>query len=147
MSQLPIPPERAAYLTRRCGRVGGAVIAFALVVAVVSAGAALLVGGALGAIAISIGITGAGLAVLSGLILRNAPAHVRDLYLDEPRARTVRRVLLLLCLASGLCYLGLVVAAVALEPGAVTIALLVLEAFPFMLTVAAFVTGNRVLRP
>jgi hypothetical protein len=147
MSHLPIHPERAAYLARRSARVGGTVIALALALAAATTVASLLVGGALGAIALATGISGAGMALLTGLTLRNARTHLRDSYLNEPRLRTVRRVLVVLCLAAVLCYAGLVVAAIALGVTVATFQLLLLEAIPSVLATIAAIAGHQILRP
>jgi len=139
----PVPPERTAGAARRTG---SAVIALALVVAVLSTGAALLVGGTLGAIALTTGITGSGMAVLTGLTLRNAGGSIPHPAVDPARARTVRRVLVALFVATALCYAGFLVAAFALGVTAVTLALMLLEAIPTVLAGVAAVTGHQILR-
>lgn len=143
MSHPTVPPERAAGPARRTGT---AVIAIAIVVAVLSTGAALLVGGTLGAIALTTGVTGSGMAVLTGLTLRNADRPAPDPPRDPARARTVRRVLAALFLAAALCYAGFLVAAFAIGVTAVTLALILLEAVPTVLAGVAAVTGHQVLR-
>jgi|GEM_PF-4378715 len=146
MSHLPIPRQHAAHPIRRCNRVGGAIIAIAPALAAMNTIAGLLAGGALGAITISSGITGAGLALLSGLILRNATTHLRGPYVNEPRARTVRRVLAFLCVATALCYTGLLVAAFAIGVTATAFPLLLLNTFPTALAATAAITSTQVLR-
>lgn len=141
MTHGPVPPERTADAARRTGSV---VIAFALAVAVLSTGAALLAGGTLGAIALTTGITGSGMAVLTGLTLRNAGGALSAV--DPARARTVRRVLVALFVATALCYAGFLVAAFALGVTAVTLALILLEAIPTVLAGIAAITGHQILR-
>jgi hypothetical protein len=102
---------------------------------------------------LSAGMTGAGLGALAGTSLRSAPSYLWGRYLNDARARTARRVLLMLCMASiivaGLFDIGLIALArtsgLVLDPAA--LALLLVPISSCGLTGTGYLTAHRALHP
>jgi hypothetical protein len=152
---VPVSAGRAAAIRATCARTGRALVALSLVLAAAAVVLALVrrSDGFVAGIMLSAGVTGAGLAAMSGTVLLSAPSYLHGEHLNEARARTARRVELLLWIASivvaGLFYVALIALArgsgLALGPAAV--ALFVLPAAPCALTGVGHFTAHRLVRP
>lgn len=162
MAAAPGPPsqhyvqvsdEHAAVIRTRCARAGGTVIALSLLLGAVTVLLAVGQPGLPASIVLSTGVTGAGLGALSGVSLRSARSYLWDRYLNTARARTARRVLLLLWIASfaiaALGYAGLITLALGADSaiGPAAMALFLVPAASCALTGTSFLTARHVLRP
>lgn len=152
---VPVSAGRAAAIRATCARTGRTLVALSVVLAV---GTVLLTvvqppaNGFVAGILLSAGVTGAGLGVLSGTALYGAPSYLHGERLNALRARTARRVLLLLWIASiivtGLFCVALLFLARTsdVELGAATVALLLPPIASCALTGAGYATAHRLLR-
>jgi hypothetical protein len=147
---VPISAGHALRIREQCARTGRLVLVAGALLGALTLVLALLQGGFAGAVLLATGMPACGLAVLSGAGLRSASTYLWADHLNAPRARNIRRLLLLLLVTSALlvamCYVAMAQLSTDDPLGVAAYVLLAVPPVACGLTAVSYLTAQRLLR-